>query len=40
MNTKINNKQHTISDSFSFSGKGLHTGLSINLKFLPAPENH
>jgi len=40
MNTKNELKQHTIADSFSFSGIGLHTGLSINLKFLPAPENH
>ncbi len=32
-------KQHTISGSFGFQGKGLHTGLKINLKFVPAPEN-
>lgn len=40
MKKKNDLKQHTIADSFSFSGKGLHTGLSINLKFLPALENH
>ncbi len=40
MNKVNSKKQHTISDSFSFAGKGLHTGLSINLKFLPAPTNH
>lgn len=32
-------KQNTLKDSFSFSGKGLHTGLNINAVFLPAPEN-
>ena len=29
-------KQYTISQPFSFSGKGLHTGLHINARFLPA----
>ncbi|MDR0832835.1 MAG: bifunctional UDP-3-O-[3-hydroxymyristoyl] N-acetylglucosamine deacetylase/3-hydroxyacyl-ACP dehydratase [Candidatus Symbiothrix sp.] len=33
-------KQHTLKDSFSLSGKGLHTGLNINVTFKPAPENH
>lgn len=33
-------KQKTIKKSFSFEGKGLHTGLDILLTFLPAPENH
>ena len=32
-------KQHTLKDSFSFQGKGLHTGLKINITFHPAPEN-
>lgn len=32
-------KQKTLNDSFAFTGKGLHTGLSINAVFLPAPEN-
>lgn len=36
----MSDKQKTIKESFSFSGKGLHTGLQIDLKFLPAPENH
>lgn len=31
--------QHTIKQSFSLSGKGLHTGLIINLTCLPASEN-
>jgi UDP-3-O-[3-hydroxymyristoyl] N-acetylglucosamine deacetylase/3-hydroxyacyl-[acyl-carrier-protein] dehydratase len=33
-------KQNTIKQSFSFSGKGLHSGLEISLTFVPAPENH
>jgi len=33
-------KQHTLKESFSLKGKGLHTGLDINIKFNPAPENH
>ena len=33
-------KQRTINESFSFSGKGLHTGLDITLTFQPAPVNH
>ncbi len=33
-------KQHTLKDSFSLEGKGLHTGLNIKIKFNPAPENH
>lgn len=36
----INNKQRTLKDSFSLSGKGLHTGLNLTVTFLPAPENH
>ena len=32
-------KQKTIKNSFSFQGKGLHTGLNINLTFLPADDN-
>lgn len=31
--------QKTLKDSFQFSGKGLHTGLNINIKFLPAEAN-
>ena len=33
-------KQLTLKDSFEISGKGLHTGLDITAKFIPAPENH
>lgn len=33
-------KQRTIKSSFSVSGKGLHTGLSINATFNPAPSGH
>ena len=33
-------KQHTLKESFSLKGKGLHTGLDISIKFNPAPENH
>lgn len=32
-------KQHTLADSFAFTGKGLHTGLNLTARFLPAPEN-
>ena len=33
-------KQKTLKDSFSLSGKGLHTGLSLTVTFNPAPDNH
>lgn len=33
-------KQQTLNNSFSVSGKGLHTGLRLTATFLPAPENH
>jgi UDP-3-O-[3-hydroxymyristoyl] N-acetylglucosamine deacetylase/3-hydroxyacyl-[acyl-carrier-protein] dehydratase len=33
-------KQTTLGGSFSLEGKGLHTGLNINITFCPAPENH
>ncbi|MDR0505765.1 MAG: bifunctional UDP-3-O-[3-hydroxymyristoyl] N-acetylglucosamine deacetylase/3-hydroxyacyl-ACP dehydratase [Dysgonamonadaceae bacterium] len=33
-------KQHTLKESFSLQGKGLHTGLNIQITFHPAPENH
>lgn len=32
-------KQRTLQESFSVSGKGLHTGLEITATFLPAAEN-
>ena len=34
------NKQKTLKDSFSLSGKGLHTGLNLTVTFNPAPENY
>jgi UDP-3-O-[3-hydroxymyristoyl] N-acetylglucosamine deacetylase/3-hydroxyacyl-[acyl-carrier-protein] dehydratase len=33
-------KQRTIKNPVSVSGVGLHTGKSVTLTFLPAPENH
>jgi UDP-3-O-[3-hydroxymyristoyl] N-acetylglucosamine deacetylase/3-hydroxyacyl-[acyl-carrier-protein] dehydratase len=33
-------KQKTLASEFSLNGKGLHTGLIINVTFKPAPENH
>ena len=33
-------KQRTIKDSFTLSGKGLHTGLDLVVEFCPAPENY
>lgn len=33
-------KQKTLAASFSLEGKGLHSGLDIQITFLPAPENH
>ena len=33
-------KQRTIKESFSLSGKGLHTGLNLTVEFCPAPENY
>ena len=33
-------KQKTLAKSFSLQGKGLHTGLNIQITFNPAPENH
>jgi UDP-3-O-[3-hydroxymyristoyl] N-acetylglucosamine deacetylase/3-hydroxyacyl-[acyl-carrier-protein] dehydratase len=32
-------KQHTLKAPFSFEGKGLHTGLNLHARFLPAGEN-
>jgi UDP-3-O-[3-hydroxymyristoyl] N-acetylglucosamine deacetylase/3-hydroxyacyl-[acyl-carrier-protein] dehydratase len=32
--------QRTIQSSFELNGKGLHSGLEVNIKFLPAPPNH
>jgi UDP-3-O-[3-hydroxymyristoyl] N-acetylglucosamine deacetylase/3-hydroxyacyl-[acyl-carrier-protein] dehydratase len=33
-------RQRTLKDSFSLSGKGLHTGLNLTVTFLPAEKNH
>lgn len=33
-------KQQTIRSSFELEGKGLHTGLQIHIKFLPADNDH
>jgi len=33
-------KQQTLKESFSLTGKGLHTGLSLTVEFCPAPENY
>ncbi len=32
--------QRTLNGEFTLTGKGLHTGLEITARFLPAPENH
>lgn len=32
-------KQHTLRDSFTLQGKGLHTGLHLTVTFNPAPED-
>lgn len=32
-------KQRTLQEAFSLSGKGLHLGLDVNITFCPAPEN-
>jgi UDP-3-O-[3-hydroxymyristoyl] N-acetylglucosamine deacetylase/3-hydroxyacyl-[acyl-carrier-protein] dehydratase len=36
----MNIKQHTIKKPISISGVGLHTGIKVNMTFLPAPTNH
>ena len=33
-------KQKTLAREFSLMGKGLHTGVQVNMTFKPAPENH
>lgn len=33
-------KQNTLKESFSLSGKALHTGLNLTVTFLPAPAGH
>jgi UDP-3-O-[3-hydroxymyristoyl] N-acetylglucosamine deacetylase / 3-hydroxyacyl-[acyl-carrier-protein] dehydratase len=36
----MSKKQKTIKKPVTLSGKGLHTGLQVDLTFRPAPENH
>ncbi len=36
----MNTKQRTIERPISFTGVGLHTGVSSSITFFPAPENH
>lgn len=36
----MNQKQHTIKKPISISGVGLHTGVKVNMTFLPAKTNH
>lgn len=33
-------KQRTLKAPISFSGKGLHTGMDVNMTFKPAPDSH
>ena len=37
---RMRTKQHTLKEKFTLKGKGLHTGLDIEVTFNPAPENH
>ena len=36
----MSEKQRTLVNEISLSGKGLHTGISVTIKFKPAPVNH
>ena len=36
----MTNKQQTLSNPFQFSGKGLHTGATVNVRVNPAEANH
>ncbi len=36
----MSDKQRTIKQAVSITGKGLHTGVPVTLTFQPAPENH
>ena len=36
----MNTKQHTLSGQVTVSGVGLHTGVTANMTFVPAPPNH
>ncbi|MFA5324630.1 MAG: UDP-3-O-acyl-N-acetylglucosamine deacetylase [Bacteroidales bacterium] len=33
-------KQHTLKGIYIFKGKGIHTGLKVEMKLMPAPVNH
>ena len=33
-------KQRTLKEPVTFKGKGLHTGVEVNMTFKPAPESH
>lgn len=33
-------KQRTLKEAISFTGKGLHTGVVVNMTFQPAPDSH
>jgi len=36
----MSQKQRTLANPFTVSGKGLHTGVNVTMSFLPAPEDH
>ncbi len=36
----MQNKQQTLANQIAFSGKGLHTGVTVNMTVHPAAENH
>jgi UDP-3-O-[3-hydroxymyristoyl] N-acetylglucosamine deacetylase/3-hydroxyacyl-[acyl-carrier-protein] dehydratase len=36
----MSEKQRTLANEISLTGKGLHTGLDVTIKFKPAPANH
>jgi len=33
-------KQRTLKAPIKFTGKGLHTGVEVNMTFMPAPDSH
>jgi len=36
----MSEKQRTIANTVSLKGKGLHSGIDVNITFRPAPANH
>jgi len=40
MSTNTSVKQRTIAKAVTLTGVGLHTGENVNMRFVPAPENH